>query len=55
MSREQPSATHTFQTEGYNDYLDGYGITECPYERGSDEAALWLEGWEEARQEDGNE
>ncbi len=48
MSREQPSATLTFTTEGYNAHLYGHGLSECPYDLGSDRQVMWLEGWKEA-------
>ena len=55
MTQKRSKRPITRQTEGYNDYLNGYGITECPYERGSDEGALWLEGWEAAKAEEDEE
>ena len=48
MSKEQPSATRTFATDGYNAGLHGHGLSECPYDLGSDEQVLWFEGWKEA-------
>ncbi len=48
MSKEQPSAVSTPETDGYNARLYGRGLSECPYDLGSDRHAMWLEGWKEA-------
>ena len=48
MSQEQPSATRTPATDGYNARLFGHGLSECPYDLGSDRPGSWFEGWKAA-------
>lgn len=48
MSQEQPAATRTPETDGYNARLHGHGLSECPYDLGSDRQVSWFEGWKEA-------
>ena len=58
MSREQPEATRTHYsvcwTEGYDDHVADYALSECPYERGSDSYAFWTEGWRDAETDEGS-
>jgi hypothetical protein len=48
--------THQQQHEafnlGFNDYGEGFPLNENPYDEGTEEAALWGEGWEQAAKGD---
>ena len=45
------SVTVTIRSEGWNAHLDGCSVGVCPYRLGSDAAAHWLAGWNEAEPE----
>jgi ribosome modulation factor len=40
---------------GYNAYLNGKNIDQCPYERGSAECYAWTWGFDDAKEENKGE
>lgn len=39
--------------EGYRDYLKNVAKLDCPYDDDLEMAAAWLDGWNDANEDDG--